>query len=167
MNLQHLNGLPQGDATAVFMDCCASPAWAGAMVEARPFADRTSLLDAATAVWAETSEAEWLTAFAAHPRIGDMAALKRKFAGHTGLEQGQVAAADTELLERLHRGNEDYAAKFGFIFIICASGQSPAAMLAALETRLEHTRERELSIAHGEQGKILHLRLERLLDGGL
>lgn len=63
----------------------------------------------------------------------------------------------------LAEGNRRYEARFGYIFIVCASGQSAEAMLAGLEARLGNDSDQELRIAAAEQAKITRLRLEKLL----
>jgi 2-oxo-4-hydroxy-4-carboxy-5-ureidoimidazoline decarboxylase len=64
---------------------------------------------------------------------------------------------------RLARGNRAYEERFGFIFIVCATGKSAAEMCALLEARLHNDRATELLVAAEEQRKILQLRLEKLL----
>ena len=113
---------------------------------------------------------DWLEAFAGHPKIGDLDALRRKLgvaaeradAELAGSEQIGTARAADDVLRALHRGNRRYEQRFGYIFIVCATGKSADEMLGLLEARLENDSERELEIAAGEQRKITHLRLEKL-----
>lgn len=165
MTLERFNTLPYADAVAALLDVCASPGWAAATAAARPFASLAQLRERARRVWDEAAEGDWLAAFADHPRIGDLAALRRKF-GHAAREQGQVAAADEAVLERLRAGNVAYEVKFGFIFIVCATGKSAEYMLDLLQTRLSNSREQELRIAAAEQGEIIQVRLAQWSDGG-
>ena len=109
--------------------------------------------------------ADWLEAFAAHPRIGDLDALRKKFASTANWcagEQAGVAAADEAVLTALADGNRAYEARFGYIFIVCATGKSAAEMLAILTARLANDPEVELKVATAEQAKITRLRLEKL-----
>lgn len=163
MKLADLNALPYADAVEAFLSVCASPGWAAAMAAARPFASVAGLRGRARVVWAGAGEGDWLAAFAGHPRIGDMAALREKF-GHAAREQGQVAAAGEDVLERLRAGNVAYEIRFGFIFIVCAKGKSAEHMLDLLETRLGNSREQELRIAAAEQGEIIQVRLGNWSD---
>jgi 2-oxo-4-hydroxy-4-carboxy-5-ureidoimidazoline decarboxylase len=57
-----------------------------------------------------------------------------------------------------------YEKKFGYIFIVCATGKTAEEMLALLNERLKNDPEAELLIAAKEQNKITRLRLEKLLD---
>ena len=66
----------------------------------------------------------------------------------------------------LLRGNREYEARFGHIFIVCATGKSAAEMLALLRERLPNEAERELEIAAAEQRKITAIRLKKLLAEG-
>ena len=101
-------------------------------------------------------------AFADHPRIGDREALARRFPlTHTlsSQEQAGVAGAGEDLLTALAEANEAYQQKFGYIFIICASGLDAPTMLARLRERLDNDAETELRAAAEEQAKITALRL--------
>ncbi|RZK26134.1 MAG: OHCU decarboxylase, partial [Hymenobacter sp.] len=112
------------------------------------------------------SEADWREAFTHHPKIGDVSALREKFASTATWaagEQGAVRQASQSTLEALAAGNEAYAQRFGYIFIVCATGKSAAEMLALLQARLPHEPAQEIKIAMSEQAKITRLRLEKLL----
>jgi 2-oxo-4-hydroxy-4-carboxy-5-ureidoimidazoline decarboxylase len=137
------------------------------MVAARPFADRVQLLAFADALARDLSRADWLEAFSHHPRIGDVAALREKFAATAAWasqEQRGAAAASDATLEALARGNRTYEERFGYIFIVCATGRSADEMLALLEARLHNDPADELGFAAAEQMKITRLRLEKLLE---
>jgi 2-oxo-4-hydroxy-4-carboxy-5-ureidoimidazoline decarboxylase len=64
----------------------------------------------------------------------------------------------------LEEANREYAAKFGYIFIVCASGKGAGQMLAILRSRLENPPEHEIRVAAEEQNKITRLRLEKLFN---
>ncbi|HSG89192.1 MAG TPA: 2-oxo-4-hydroxy-4-carboxy-5-ureidoimidazoline decarboxylase [Pseudomonadales bacterium] len=164
MTLADFDRLAPDAARDALLACCADPRWADALVAARPFETLDALLRAAEDEWAHADETERLAAFAAHPRIGDVAHLRERFAGTARTEQGQVLGADEDVLQRLKLLNDAYFERFGFIFIICASGRSAAEMLAAIEARIDNPRATELDNAAREQGRILALRLRRLFD---
>lgn len=108
---------------------------------------------------------DWLEALAAHPRIGDLHSLREKFASTADWasgEQAGVAGAGDDLIRALADGNRDYEAKFGYIFIVCATGKTAAEMLAILRERLLNGPGAELRIAAAEQAEIMRLRLEKL-----
>ena len=166
MTVQDLNRLDAAAASTELSRCCGCSRWVQAMVRARPFRDLASVYVAANAAWAGASEKDWLEAFSHHPRIGGKDALRAKFAATASWAQGEqasVAAADDAVLDALARGNADYEAKFGFIFIVCATGKSAREMLDLLRARLPNARDRELRLAADEQAKITRLRLEKLL----
>jgi 2-oxo-4-hydroxy-4-carboxy-5-ureidoimidazoline decarboxylase len=124
------------------------------------------LLNDAEDQWYECSEADWLQAFTHHPKIGDVDSLKKKFASTAkwaGNEQGAVNSASEETLKALAKGNDDYEKKFGFIFIVCATGKSADEMLQLLQERLPNDKAGEIKIAMEEQNKITQLRLQKLL----
>ena len=161
-----LNTLEADEAKAALLRCCGSEVWADALLAARPFADDTTLMLAADEVWWSLREEEWLAAFGHHPRIGeDPERLRRRFgatAEWAGGEQSGVAGAGEEVLSALLKGNEDYEARFGHVFLICATGLSATQMLGALQRRLTNDPARERLVAAGEQAKITRLRLHKL-----
>jgi len=79
-------------------------------------------------------------------------------------EQSSVSQASEETLQALARDNVAYLQKFGFIFIVFATGKSAAEMLALLQARLPNSRKQELRNAAQEQHKITALRLHKLLQ---
>lgn len=137
------------------------------MIERRPFKDAGHLFALAEETWNSLGSQDWKEAFSHHPKIGDVHALREKFASTAAWasgEQSGVKSASDETLRRLAEGNAEYERKFGYIFIVCATGKSAEEMLEMLESRLTHPAERELNIATAEQAKITRIRLEKLLS---
>ena len=166
MTLTQLNQAQPPQAQDAFMQCCTSSTWVSRMVADRPYANAAQLASRADANWQHLQESDYLQAFEGHPKIGDMDSLAKKYATTKALasgEQAGVKSANAGVLQALAEGNQNYLAKFGFIFIVCASGKSAAEMLALLQARLTNDRTTELNIAAEEQRKIFHLRLEKLL----
>jgi|TARA_R110000737_G_scaffold213910_1_gene230907 2-oxo-4-hydroxy-4-carboxy-5-ureidoimidazoline decarboxylase len=166
MNLAQLNELTIDEATHTFMQCCTSAAWVEKMVQARPFADKKDLETKADIAWQGLAEADYLEAFEGHPQIGNVDTLRAKYANTKELasgEQSSVSEATEQVIESLAQGNADYLEKFGFIFIVCATGKSAAQMVALLQARLPNDKVTELINAAEEQRKIFHLRLEKLI----
>jgi OHCU decarboxylase len=155
--LARLNGLSRDEAAAELVACCGSQAWALALAAGRPFAGEDDLLAAAERVWWGLAPDDWQEAFAAHPRIGERAA------GWAAAEQASARDAAAPVLAELAAANRAYEARFGHIFLICATGKSAEEMLAALRARMGNDPEEELRVAAAEQAKITRLRLERLL----
>lgn len=167
MTVVELNALAVAEARLAFERCCGCASWAERMVARRPFADQTQLLGIARDHWEALTPEQWREAFAHHPRIGDLASLGRRFGASADLaarEQSAAASASRATLEALAEGNRAYEERFGYIFIVFASGRSADEMLAMLRERLGNAPDAELAIAAGEQWKIMRLRLERLLD---
>lgn len=167
MNIEAFEALASDEAIAALRSCCESERWARAVATDRPYGSRIALLDAAAAHWAQADEAELLGAFAAHPRIGDIELLRARYATGSktaNAEQGQVLAADDAVLERLRDQNDAYFERFGFIFIVCATGKSASEMLALLDARIGNDRAFELANAAREQGAIMALRIKKLIS---
>jgi 2-oxo-4-hydroxy-4-carboxy-5-ureidoimidazoline decarboxylase len=166
MTLAEFNALPSAQAESVLMDCCGSARWAATIASRRPFANVEALHKAADSIWWNLDRAEWLAAFSGHPQIGDKPASGSDSARQWAEgEQTGARAATEEVTTRLARGNRAYFDKFGYIYIVCATGKSAAAMLAILEQRLQNDLPRELSIAAEQQRLITRIRLEKLLAG--
>ena len=166
MTLPDLNALPDPARAAELRKCCGSTAWVDTLNGQFPFAAAAALYEAAERTWYSLGEADWREAFAHHPKIGDVRALREKFASTATWaagEQGAVQQADEETLRGLATGNAAYEQKFNYIFIVCATGKSAAEMLALLQARLPHAPAHEIRVAMGEQAKITRLRLEKLL----
>jgi allantoicase len=161
-----LNALSLEDARAALLRCCGATRWAGWLLTQRPFASTEALLKAAAGVWTQMEKADMLEAFSHHPAIGaDPAALRERFAATaawSSAEQAGVAGADEATLEALRDGNVRYREKFGYVFLVCATGKTAAEMLALLRTRLAHDPDTELRVAAAEQARITRLRLEKL-----
>jgi len=139
--------------------CCGSPAWASRMEQSQPFAGVDEMLAAADRIWRELSPEDWRQAFAAHPRIGE-----RTSDARASKEQSGVEGAQAEILAKLAAGNRAYEERFGFIYIVCASGKSAAEMLAILESRLGNDAETEVRVAAEQQRQITRLRLEKWMN---
>ena len=165
MNLNHINKLNSRDAFETFLKCCGCEAWARTMAAARPFESEHELLNRADAAFGSMDRNDWLAAFAAHPKIGDINSLRRKY-GNTKdwaqNEQSGVAGSSDDVLQNLALGNSAYEARFGYIFIVCATGKSAAEMLEILNGRIDNDAEKEFGIAAEEQKKITKIRLEKL-----
>ena len=156
MTLEELNDLDPARAEAEFRRCCGSARWARGMVEARPFVSLDAMI---IACWDALTPEDWLEAFAAHPEIGEQ---KPVSAWSTEEQAGMASAADDERT-RLAALNAAYRSRFGYIFIVCATGKSPAEMLRMLDARLSNSPAIELRIAADEQRKITGLRLAKLM----
>lgn len=166
-NLEPLNSLPTSEAESELLKCCGSKRWARRMVEARPFAGWDELTTKAEQIWWALEPADWLEAFHSHPKIGE-----KKAAATTSdqskrwseAEQAGVNNAATQTLQALAILNREYEEKFGYIFIVCATGKSSEEMLRILRARLESPADEELRNAAAEQAMITQLRLKKLID---
>jgi 2-oxo-4-hydroxy-4-carboxy-5-ureidoimidazoline decarboxylase len=155
-----LNALPAAAARAALARCCGSGRWVAGMMGRRPWASATALYADAEATWAGLGHDDFLEAFAHHPRIGARA--DQTDDAWARQEQARVGDADGETRRSLVEANEQYLHRFGYIFIVCATGKSAAEMLGLLEARLGNDPTRELAIAAGEQARITRLRLEKV-----
>lgn len=166
--LEKLNALPKDEATKAFYLCCSSSIWAAQMVSCLPFKSEDDLLAQADKLWNGCKLTDFMEAFSHHPRIGgDLETLRKKFgstANWASGEQSGVAGASEVVLQALNKGNIDYEDKFGFVFLICATGKSAGEMLEALLKRLPNNKDQEILNAKTEQAKITAIRLKKLLS---
>jgi OHCU decarboxylase len=162
-----LNELVSDQAEAEFVKCCGSTRWSQAMTAIRPFKSIDDLLAKADSVWWSLDQEDWLEAFRAHPKIGEKKAAtvqSEQAQSWSAQEQSATSGAATEVMRALAEGNREYELRFGFIYIICATGKSSEELLKILNARLKNNAEIELRNAAGEQRKITRLRLEKLLN---
>ena len=167
--MRRLSDLPDAEAAAELRACCASTRWVERMLRQRPFKDRDEVFSSAERIWFDIEAEDWLEAFRAHPRIGEVRTTKGQ-AGHgkkgeawSKAEQAGVGAADDAVRAELVKANRDYETRFGWIYIVCATGKTPGEMLALCRARLANAPDAELKVAAIEQLKIIRLRLEKLL----
>jgi 2-oxo-4-hydroxy-4-carboxy-5-ureidoimidazoline decarboxylase len=166
MTLHELNILPKEQLQQELFNCCGSQTWVNKMLPFFPADDMVELLYDAEDQWYECIEADWLEAFSHHPKIGDVESLKEKYATTAHWASGEQIAlnsASQQTIEAIAKGNAEYEKKFGFIFIVCATGKSAEEMLELLQQRLSNTKEEEIKIAMDEQNKITQIRLQKLL----
>ncbi|GAA2246800.1 MULTISPECIES: 2-oxo-4-hydroxy-4-carboxy-5-ureidoimidazoline decarboxylase [Kitasatospora] len=158
--LRTLAEAPAAEVTKTLLEICSSPGWAEAVAAARPWADREALLAANAAAVAALTVHDLHDAMAGHARIGEPKA------GDTASEREQagIRDADSALLDELHRANAAYEAKFGHVFLICATGRTATTMLASLRERFPHDAATEAETIRGELRKINDIRINRLLD---
>ncbi|MDP9177570.1 MAG: 2-oxo-4-hydroxy-4-carboxy-5-ureidoimidazoline decarboxylase [Gemmatimonadota bacterium] len=162
-----LDGIPGRTAASLLLNCCGSSRWVSEMVAARPFGSRDALLSEADRIWTSLNASDWLEAFAHHPRIGERtAALSHGEQGDEWAdeEQAGVADADDEARSALTTANQEYERRFGYIYIVCATGKTPDEMLELARQRLRNDGATELRVAAEEQRKITRIRLEKLLE---
>ncbi|HVT46041.1 MAG TPA: allantoicase [Thermoanaerobaculia bacterium] len=147
-------------AAAELLRCCGSSRWVDAMLRARPFGSWDTFSAVADERWWELGRADWLEAFAAHPRIGE----RKTTSSWSQEEQASALDATQKALADLERANREYETRFGHIFIVCAAGKGAEEMLALVKERLRNDSESELRIAAEEQRKITQLRLQKLVE---
>lgn len=167
MTLDDLNRLPEAQVRLALERCCGAGAWVARMCAARPFGSREALHLEAERAATGLGPDDWREAFSHHPKIGDAASLRARFpstAGWAASEQGGAAGAPEAVLEALAAGNRAYEERFGYIFIVCATGKSAVEMLDLLRARLENPPAAEFGNAVREQMKITRLRLDKLLE---
>lgn len=166
MTIEELNKLSREKTFDELFKCCGSTIWAQNLNDFKPFKNKEELLRLSDMIWTSCENEEVLEAFLHHPKIGDIKSLEKKFASTKEWASGEQAGmnvATHTTLTALADGNEAYEKKFGYIFIVCATGKTADEMLALLNVRLKHDADTELRIAKGEQNKITHIRLEKLI----
>jgi allantoinase len=141
-------------ARSLLKTCCASDRWADKMLGRRPFGDFRRLARAAGEVWESLGWEDWSQAFSGHPRIGE------KFKNNR--EQAGVQTATAQTLNRLAAANEAYETKFGFVFLVFATGKTADQMLTLLEERLNRNRDEEWLEAAAQHHKITLFRLAQI-----
>ena len=166
MTIQEINHLPVETLKGELFKCCGSTNWVNKMLPFFPMEDLVEFLEDAEEQWYACTEEDWREAFKQHPKIGDTASLAKKFATTAEWAAGEQAAVNTAtpaLIDQLAEANATYEKKFGYIFIVCATGKTAEEMLGILQQRLSNTPETEIKIAMDEQNKITLLRIQKLI----
>jgi len=137
------------------------------MVSERPFLSLNKLFDSADQIWWSLEPRDWLEAFQSHPKIGEQraaATVAVEAQKWSEDEQSGIRDSAAETIGSLAQLNREYEEKFGYIFIVCASGKSSEEMAGILRQRLGNNPDKELRIAAAEQARITELRLRKLVD---
>jgi OHCU decarboxylase len=165
-SLTQLNAATDEEAREALITCCGSHRWASEIARQRPFEDVASLLSAAHAISNELVDEDWLEAVASHPRIGERSGGgDTRHAGWSAQEQAGAVSAQVGLLDEMRVHNLAYEERFGYTFIVCATGKSAEEMLRACRERLLHDPANELQFASEELKKIAEIRLRKLIGG--
>jgi 2-oxo-4-hydroxy-4-carboxy-5-ureidoimidazoline decarboxylase len=159
LTLENFNRISEYDARAALHECCASTEWVRAMAARRPFTSEAGLFSAADEIWWKLGEADWREALAGHPQIGAGHAQQR----WSNQEQSGMLSAGGDTKLSMEKGNRAYFEKFGYIYIVCATGKTGTEMLADLIERLKNEPATEIRIAATEQSKITQIRLRKML----
>ena len=160
------NDLSEADARTLALSWNGASAFASKMIASRPTPSVRALFSAAEEAWWSLGEKDFLEAFAAHPRLGQpkkAATQTERSAAWSANEQAGITATAEEVSARLAELNERYFEKFGFLFILFATGRSASEVLARITERIENDRATEIENAAREQAKITRLRIGKWL----
>jgi len=163
---KYLNQLSDLEAQQELLKCCGSTNWAREVAAQRPYETLDELLSNAERIWWSLGSDDWLQAFRNHPKIGEKkaaAVITAESQKWSAAEQSGVASAGAQTREALAELNQQYEAKFGHIYIVCATGKTSEEMLANVRARMNNNAAEELRVAAAEQAKITQLRLQKLL----
>jgi 2-oxo-4-hydroxy-4-carboxy-5-ureidoimidazoline decarboxylase len=163
--LEAWNNADESTATKAMLACCGAHRWAAQMVALRPILNIAALSEAADRVWGAMGESEWMEAFAFHPRIGEREAFaaSEKSTAWSAQEQAGTSTAANSVMRELAEANAQYEQRFGFTYIVCATGKSADEMLAILKRRLGNDCTTELKEAAEQQRQITQIRLGKWL----
>jgi len=165
--INRINSIPSEQAEAEFLKCCGSRRWAAKMTAERPFENLEEMVTAADRIWWALEPNDWLEAFDSHPQIGEKSAaasVARESLRWSEAEQSGTRDSTQQTMKELADLNRQYQEKFGFIYIVCATGKSADEMLALLRARLDNDPATEMLSAAAEQAKITTLRLNKRIE---
>jgi OHCU decarboxylase len=163
------NAASEAAAFDAMIACCGARRWAQALVATRPIQNQEKMLAAADRVWSTMGEPDWMEAFACHPRIGGGIGERKahatpKSVAWSAQEQSGAAQAAERVLQELAAGNAQYEERYGFTYIVCATGKSAEEMLDLLNRRLASDRATELREAAEQQRQITGIRLRKWMQ---
>jgi 2-oxo-4-hydroxy-4-carboxy-5-ureidoimidazoline decarboxylase len=154
VSLASFNAAPAGEARATMLECCASRRFAGAMVAGRPYSSVSAAKVAVSPVFETLTWDDVLEAMDGHPRIG------ARVSGASAAEQSGVGDSSRAALVA---GNIAYEDRFGYVFLVCATGLSGEQMLDALRARLNNDQPSERVVVTAELRQITELRVGKAL----
>mmetsp|Transcript_5122 Transcript_5122/g.8956 ORF Transcript_5122/g.8956 Transcript_5122/m.8956 type:complete len:190 (-) Transcript_5122:1942-2511(-) len=172
--LKIFNGMGESESRMSVKACCSSGAFVEKVVASKPFGNVDELNLRSSTIWfQELKREDWMEAISAHPRIGEQkiaaskqgaSALDKKlFSDWSKTEQASILNAEQDVKADLAQSNTEYYEKFGFIFLIFATGKTSQEMLATIKARLQNAQSEELINAAHEQNKITLHRMQKLL----
>jgi 2-oxo-4-hydroxy-4-carboxy-5-ureidoimidazoline decarboxylase len=132
----------------------------------QPFASRDSLhQEMATAV-RNAPEVMRMELLCRHPELAGKEADAGTLTSESMREQAGAGLnqCSAEELGKIKSLNLSYHSRFGFPFIIAVTGLDKFQIIAAMEGRLDHSRELEFDTALGEVEKIARIRINALID---
>lgn len=162
--IEAFNALTDERAEADLLACCAAPGWARAVAAGRPYPDLAAVLAAADTAGTALSWAEVTQALAAHPRIGQRPTGQGREDGWSKGEQSGMDGASVATRIAIAEANEAYEQRFGYRYLICATGRTDLELLAAAQARLTNDEQTEQAVVRAELGRIAALRIRKLLD---
>jgi len=169
VSVAELNAMSEPQAKELLAECCGASRWVSRMLARRPFKSRAAVLSTANEIWRSLDPGDWREAFSHHPRIGERKRATPRTERGTAWaarEQSGVELAHDDVRADLAAANREYEQRFGYIYIVFATGKSAERMLALARERLVNDPDIELRVAAEEQRKITRLRLDKLLDKG-
>jgi 2-oxo-4-hydroxy-4-carboxy-5-ureidoimidazoline decarboxylase len=165
MTLEQFNSLNPKEARDNLLRCCGCTRWANELITKMPFGSLEELKNVSENIWNSCDEGDWLEAFSHHPKIGHTPDKKHESTAEwASAEQSEVQSAAEKVKKELADGNSHYEKKFGYIYIVCATGKSAEEMLGILKQRLTNDPQKEIRIAAAEQNKITNIRIDKLLS---
>jgi 2-oxo-4-hydroxy-4-carboxy-5-ureidoimidazoline decarboxylase len=165
MTLNEFNRLDPAIAKKELFRCCGSTKWTDEMMKHFPFKTKVDMKLISDRIWLECKESDWLEAFSHHPKIGEAPAdLHAATSDWAKKEQSNVGHAGKNILDKLSTANKDYENKFGYVYIVSATGKNAVEILSNLQERLKNEPEKEMHISSAEQNKITHIRIDKLIS---
>ena len=147
--IEGFNRLSERQRMHLLFEVCSSTIWARRVLAGGPFRDAEALFDRADRVLAELPDAELDAALDGHPRIGAKADNPS-----SAREQARVADAADAVKAELAEKNRAYDDKFGYVYLVCASGRTAEELLAILTDRLDNDPETERRVMRSELAKL-------------
>jgi 2-oxo-4-hydroxy-4-carboxy-5-ureidoimidazoline decarboxylase len=159
--IEEFNALAEKEAADSLYKCLANRRWAAEVSSRRPYADAQSFLTAAGNALNRLTDDDWVAAFKAHPRIGE----RGGDAPESSLrEQSRAMQSASATLAALEAENRQYEERFGYVFLIRASGRSGEEILSELRRRMKNDPALELAEARRELSEIAGDRLLELVS---
>ena len=155
--LDKINGATADECVDMVVACAGARAVAESIAAMRPYISWDSLIAAVHDAWDGEPEEVVREAAATHPRIGASSE-----SAWSKEEQAGAAGASDPMRASLEAANNAYFEKFGYTFIVCATGKTAGEMLAIVKARMKNQPANEWKKTRDELRKITLVRLQKL-----
>jgi len=161
--LDVFNALSEAEAADAVASCCPWPDWAAGVVAGRPYGSEQEAQDAAGQATQAIPDANLPEVLSRFPPIAVDRGGDSRAASWSRQEESAIHSSAEAVKDELVSTGLKYRDRFGYTFVIAATGRSSAEVLKAMKERLEADPARELRTSREQVDLITRMRMAKLL----